>query len=93
MNCGRHCTYEDYNNLVDTTEEYLKCLENNEPDSLTSKLNSYLEFVADFDCRQSERMRLRIKNAGEDIPLVKRIIKSEFEELSHNVLVDAREHN
>ena len=93
MNCGRHCTYEDYNNLVETTKDYLKCLDSGDPDSLTSKLNNYLEFVADFDCRQSERMRLRIENAGGDISTIKRIIEAEYKELSHNVLVDAREHN
>lgn len=93
MNCGKHCTYQDYDNLVANTQQYLKCLDSGDPETLTTKLNIYLEFVADFDYQVAEKLRLKIQMAGSDIPKVKRIVQNEIDELIHNVLVDIREHN
>ena len=45
MNCGKHCTYKDYESLVANTEQYLKCLNSGDPECLTTKLNIYLEFM------------------------------------------------
>ena len=93
MNCGKHCTYQDYDNLVANTQQYLKCLNSGDPECLATKLNIYLEFVADFDYQVAEKLRLKIQMAGSDIPKVKRIVQNEIDELIHNVLVDIREHN
>ena len=93
MNCGKHCTYQDYDNLVANTQQYLKCLDSGNSECLTTKLNIYLEFIADFDYQVSEKMRLKISMAGSDLDKVKRIVLNEIDELMHNVLVDIREHN
>ena len=93
MNCGKHCTYKDYESLVANTEQYLKCLNSGDPECLTTKLNIYLEFIADFDYQVGEKMRLKIQMAGSDLTRVKRIVVNEIDELMHNVLVDIREHN
>ena len=93
MNCGKHCTYKDYDSLVTNTERYLKCLNNGDPEVLTTKLNIYLEFIADFDIIVSEKMRLKIQHADGDLNKVKQVVRFEVEELIHNVLVDIREHN
>ena len=48
MNCGKHCTFDDYYHLVNVTDEYLKCLDSNDPDALTTKLDIYLNIVKVF---------------------------------------------
>lgn len=93
MNCGKHCTYKDYESLVTNTEQYLKCLNSGDSGCLTTKLNIYLEFIAGFDYQVAEKMRLKIQMAGSDLTKVKRIILNEIDELMHNVLVDIKEHN
>ena len=93
MNCGKHCTYKDYENLTTNTQQYLKCLDSGDPEALTTKLNIYLEFIADFDYQVSEKLRFKIQMAESDISKIKRIILNEVDELIHNVLVDIREHN
>ena len=93
MNCGRHCTFQDYNDLIENTEQYLKCLDSGDSEALTTKLNIYLEFIADFDYLVAERLRLKIQSLGSDYSQTKRLIKREIDELIHNVLVDVREHN
>ena len=93
MNCGKHCTYKDYENLTTNTQQYLKCLDSGDPEALTTKLNIYLEFIADFDYQVSEKLRFKIQMAGSDTTKIKRIILNEVDELIHNVLVDIREHN
>ncbi len=93
MNCGKHCTIDDYYHLVNITDEYLRCLDNNHPDALTSKLDIYLDTIKDFDYLVAERMRLRIKKSDGDLIKVKSIIQTEYNELIRNVLVDVREHN
>ena len=93
MNCGKHCTFDDYYHLVNVTDDYLKCLDNKDPDALTTKLDNYLEVIKDFDYLVAERMRLKANRANGDLVLVKSIIKHEYNELIRNVLVDVREHN
>ena len=93
MNCGKHCTYQDYDNLAANTQQYLKCLDSGDPECLTTKLNIYLEFIEDFDYPLTERMRLKIKATDGDLAKIKRIIQKDIEELIHNVLGDSREHN
>ena len=93
MNCGKHCTYKDYESLVANTEQYLKCLNSGDSECLNTKLNIYLEFIADFDYQVAEKMRLKIGMAGSDLTRVKRIVLNEVDELLHNVLVDIRAHN
>ena len=93
MNCGKHCTINDYYHLVNITDGYLKCLDSGHPDALTSKIDLYLETIKDFDYQVAERMRLRIKKADGDSIKIKSIIQAEYNELIRNVLVDVREHN
>ena len=93
MNCGKHCTYQDYDNLLANTQQYLKCLNSGDPECLATKLNIYLEFIAGFDIIVSEKMRLKIQHADGDLNKVKQVVRFEVEELIHNVLVDIREHN
>ena len=93
MNCGRHCTFDDYYHLVNVTDEYFRCLDRNDVDALGTKLDLYLEVIKDFDYLVAERMRLRVKKSNGDLSLVKSIVKEEYDELIRNVLVDVREHN
>ena len=45
MNCGRHCTFDDYYHLVNVTDNYFRCLDRNDHDALGTKLDIYLIYL------------------------------------------------
>ena len=82
---GRHCTYEDYSNIVNISKNVLECVE---------KINlkeamKYIDEVEEFDLYIASRMLSAIKK---EPPNLKQVVKDLFDELINNVLVDIREH-
>ena len=82
---GRHCTYEDYSNLVNISKNVLECVEKNN----LKEAMKYIDEVEEFDLDIASRMLSAIKK---EPPNLKQVIKDLFDELINNVLVDIREH-
>lgn len=84
---GKHCTYKDYQHLVDITDRIL-----NMQDIDDDSLNAYLNEINDYDYLIAEKMKNAISKSDGDTQKRKDIIKEFYIELSKNVLVDIQEH-
>ena len=82
---GRHCTKLDLELLTKETD---KIIANLSPDNL----NTYLKYIERFDQEIADKMRWKIKCAGEDTDKIKQIIVNNIEILKQNVMVDILEH-
>ena len=82
---GRHCTKQDLELLIIETD---KILNNLNIDNLTM----YLKYIERFDQEIADKMRWKIKCAGEDTDKIKQIIRNNIEILKQNVMVDILEH-
>lgn len=86
----RHCTYQDYERLVKTSNEYLANLMENGFDQ--DELDKYLEFISDYDDDISYEIKLGLSSSNLEKSEVKEIIEEQLETLYSEVLVDIREH-
>ena len=86
----RHCTYQDYERLVKTSDSYLANLLENGFDQ--GELDQYLEFISDYDDDISYEIKLGLSRTDLDKNDVAEVIKEQLEVLYQEVLVDVREH-
>ena len=86
----RHCTFQDYDRLVKTSDLYLSNLLENGFDQ--SELDHYLEFISDYDDDISYEIKLGLSRTDLDKNDVAEVIKEQLEVLYQEVLVDVREH-
>ena len=87
----KHCTYADYQRLVNTTEAYLSNLKEN--DFNQNDLDNYLYFISDYDDDISVEIRFRLSKGSKDKATVEMVIREQMKILYNTVLVDIREHN
>lgn len=82
---GRHCTKKDLESLAKETDKILTNLS-------VENLNLFLKYIERFDQEIADKMRWKIKCAGEDTDKIKQIIVNNIEILKQNVMVDILEH-
>lgn len=87
----KHCTYQDYQRLVSTTDQYLLNLQDNDFDKYD--FDRYFEFISDYDDDISCEIRFKSSKANFDKVVVQQVIREQMKILYNIVLVDIREHN
>ena len=87
---GRHCIESDYYLLVKETDKILLLLKDEV--EVLSELLKYIEFIADFDEQIAAKICFYLDKDNIDRRKMVDIIKSNFEELKQNVIVDINEH-